>query len=787
MAPKLEDPDAFTIPCTIGSANFAKALYDLGASINLMPYSVFKTLGIGKPRATSIRLQMADRTMKRPLGIVDDVLIQVEMFIFPTNFVILDCEPNSSEVCSFVDLVTVVIANDTGAMINVEDPLEAVLLNLDVNKDEGRVECVNALHGMGSYSYEPWKLSLDLENRRTPPTKPSTEEPPVVVYPISDGSWTSPVQCVLKKGGMTVVTNVQNELIPTRTVTRWRMCMDYCKLNKVTHKDHFPLPFLDQMLGRLAGYALYCLLDGYSGYNQILIAPKDQEKTTFTCPYGTFAFYRMPFELCNAPATCQRCMMAIFTDMVEDILEVFMDDFNVVGGSLDECFKNLDRALARCKETNLVLNWEKYHFMVEDGIVLVHKISKHGIEVNKAKIEVISKLPPPTSVKGVRSFLGHAGFYMRSIKDFSKVVNPLCKLLEKDAKFMFNEECMIAFELLKYKLTTTPIITAPNWRLPFELICDEGRPRDGLEINDSFPNEQVLFVSVNGMTWFADVANFLVTGIAPCELSSNQRKKLKRDSLDYYWDEPYLFKICIDGVIQRCVPEEEQLSILEACHSSPYGGHHGGVRKTSKVLICGFYWPTLYKDASELVKRCDECQRASGISKKDEIPLNTILEVDIFDVWGIDFMGPFVSSCDNTYILVAVDYVSKWVEGVALPNNISAKYDVVIVAPRADELIYVKPKIEVRRLMEKGNVLASVQVDVSNREIKCILSREVNANRTDWSKKLDDALWAYRNAYKTLIGFALGLTGCEIQWLNHEAVVKNRKEKESPPGVRDEE
>ncbi|XP_070006386.1 uncharacterized protein [Nicotiana sylvestris] len=137
---------------------------------------------------------------------------------------------------------------------------------------------------------------------------------------------------------------------------------------------------------------------------------------------------------------------------------------------------------------------------------------------------------------------------------------------------------------------------------------------------------------MNVMPWFADVANFLVTGIIPCELSSNQRKKLKRDSLEFYWDEPYLFNICTDGVIRRCVPEEEKLSILEACHSFPYGGHHGRARMASKVLSCGFYWPTLFKDVGGLVKRCDECQRAGGISKKDEMPLNIILEVDTFDV-----------------------------------------------------------------------------------------------------------------------------------------------------------
>ncbi|XP_019253798.1 PREDICTED: uncharacterized protein LOC109232481 [Nicotiana attenuata] len=549
------------------------------------------------------------------------------------------------------------------------------------------------------------KLSLDLKNRKTPPTKPSIEEPPVlelkplpphlryeflgsnstlsvilsscltnmqvdatlavlkkrkkaIGWTLADIRGISPAFCMHKiifeddarpflehqrrlneamqevKGGMTVVTNDNNELIPTRTVTGWRVCMDYRKLNKVTRKDHFPLPFLDQMLDRLAGRAFYCFLDGYSGYNQILIAPEDQEKTTFTCPYGTFAFSRIPFGLCNAPATFQLCMMAIFTDMVEDILEVFMDDFSVVRDSFEECLRNLDRVLARCEDINLVLNWEKCHFMVEEGIVLGHKISKHGIEVDKAKIEVISRLPPPTSVKGVRSFLGHAGFYRRFIKDFSKVVNPLCKLLEKDDKFVFDEKCMEAFGLLTHKLTTTPIITAPNWSLPFEIMCDasdvavgvvlgkkvnkmfhpvyyasktineaqrnymmtekellaivfamekfrpylmgakvivhtdhaalryfmtkkdskarlmrwvlllqefdleivdrrgsenqvadhllrleeEGRPCDGLEINDTFPDEQLLSVSMCDMPWIADIANFGVrirTGVLP--------------------------------------------------------------------------------------------------------------------------------------------------------------------------------------------------------------------------------------------------------------------------------
>ncbi|GJZ46263.1 reverse transcriptase domain-containing protein [Tanacetum coccineum] len=180
-----------------------------------------------------------------------------------------------------------------------------------------------------------------------------------LIYPISDSLWVSLVHCVPKKGGMTVVENEDNELIPNRLVTGWRVCIDYRKLNDATRKDQFPLPFMDQMLERLAGNEYYHFLDGFSRFFQISIDPQDQEKTTFTCPYGTFAYRHMPFGLCNAPGTFQRCMMAIFHDMIEETMEVFMDDFSVFGDYFSSCFSHLDKMLKRCEDTNLVLNWEK--------------------------------------------------------------------------------------------------------------------------------------------------------------------------------------------------------------------------------------------------------------------------------------------------------------------------------------------------------------------------------------------------------------------------------------------
>ncbi|CAA7409599.1 unnamed protein product [Spirodela intermedia] len=270
-----------------------------------------------------------------------------------------------------------------------------------------------------------------------------------IIYPISDSKWVSPTQVVPKKSGITVIKNKNGDEIQTRLTTGWRVCIDYRKLNSVTRKDHFPLPFTDQILEKLAGKNFFCFLDGYSGYNQIYINPLDQEKTTFTCPFGTFAFKCMPFGLCNAPATFQRCMLSIFSDMIGKCMEIFMDDFSVFGESFDECLNHL-----------------------QHGVVLGHIVSKRGLEVDRAKIDIISKMKPPNSVKQIRSFLGHAGYYRKFIQDFSKISEPLTMLLSKDMPFNFDEKCFESFSVIKRLLTEAPILQAPDWSLPFEIMCD---------------------------------------------------------------------------------------------------------------------------------------------------------------------------------------------------------------------------------------------------------------------------------------------------------------------------
>ena len=277
---------------------------------------------------------------------------------------------------------------------------------------------------------------------------------------------------VPKKARVMVTMNEKDEEIQTRLPTKWRVCIDYRKLNSATKKDHFSLPFIDQIHDRLAGSNYFCFLDGYSGYNQIVIHPDDQEKTTFTCPVGTFAFRRMPFGLCNAPATFQRCMTAIFSDFLRNSLEVFMDDFSIFGNDFESCLAHLTKILEVCVRKQLVLSWEKSHFMVREGVVLGLIVSGKGLEVDKAKKEVIQNLPLPSTVKDLRSFLRHVSFYRRFIQDFSKVSKPLTTLLCKDKDFIIDEEGKHAFTMLKQALIEAPILQSHNWDLPFEIMCD---------------------------------------------------------------------------------------------------------------------------------------------------------------------------------------------------------------------------------------------------------------------------------------------------------------------------
>ncbi|GJS28003.1 reverse transcriptase domain-containing protein [Tanacetum coccineum] len=424
-------------------------------------------------------------------------------------------------------------------------------------------------------------------------------------------------------------------------------------------------------------------------------------------------------------------------ELIEDSMEVFMDDFSVFGSSFDHCLKNLEKMLKRCEETNLVLNWEKCHFMIKEGIVLGHKVLVSRIEVDKAKIEAISKLPYPTNVKAIQSFLGHVGFYRRFIKDFSQIARPMTQLLVKDAPFNFFEECIHAFKTLKWKLTQASIMIKLDWSLPFEIMCDASDYAVGAVLGqridkhfkpihygsktmneaqenytttekellavvfafDKFRQYLVLSKTIIFTDHYAlrylftkqDAKPRLIRWILllqEFDIEIRDKKGAKNLAVDHLSRLKNLdLGKLTRAEIRDLFPEERLMEISDKdngpwdevgqihqqCHSGPSGGHHGIATTVRKVFKAGFYWPHIFRDA--------------------------------------DFMGPFPSSNKNKYILVAIDYVSKWVEAQAFPTSDARKVVNFL-----------------RRLFTRFEIPKAL---ISDR---------------------DDALWAFRMAFKTPLG-----------------------------------
>ncbi|XP_042055854.1 uncharacterized protein LOC121800317 [Salvia splendens] len=509
---KKTDPGMSTLPISIGDIQVEHAMCDLWASINVLPYLIYKKLGEAKLVDMDIMIQVADRSCIHPEGILEDVIVKTTEPAARESSGVLLGRPFLSTASTIIDVCNGTIGLDFNG--------EQFTFNVDeAMKRPADSENVYSVDVTGPLVHEFLEEEF-LQRQFTDSAADEEVEREVAEWYATMKIGEMDDQAIAKammdfcerprpagSSGKAHVSSLEKRLdqgkplereaaenpLPEETPTPAKELktlpahLKYAYLGEEETKPVIINSHLTQgqekrllevlrrnqkAIEKLAGKQYFSFLDGYSGYFHIAANPEDQEKTTFTCPFGTYAYRRMPFGLCNAPDTFQRCMMSIFSDILEDCIEIFMDDFTVYGDTFDQGLHSLSRVLERCRQKDLVLNFEKCHFMVTDGIVLRHMVSSRGIEVDQAKIAVIAKLSYPTNQKEIRAFLGHAGFYRRFIKDFAKIAQPLTRLLQNEVEFEFSDDCKAAFQLLKDRLISSPIICAPDWSHPFEVMCD---------------------------------------------------------------------------------------------------------------------------------------------------------------------------------------------------------------------------------------------------------------------------------------------------------------------------
>nr|GEV23483.1 reverse transcriptase domain-containing protein [Tanacetum cinerariifolium] len=672
---KLRDPDKFLISCDFLRMDECLPLADLGASINLMPLSVWNKLSFPELSPTCMTLELADRSIYRPIerALIDVFEGELTTFNldqtsrYSANYIDMmanridvidkDCEEYSQEVLGFSDVI--VSGNPTAyydPIVSTYSPTLTPFGDRDILLLEAFLKNDPSLPPPTQGKYLP-QVKKELQICESKNDKSSIDEPlevelkdlpPHLKYAFLEGDDKFPIIIAkdLKDEEKTAVIKVlksHRRAIAWKLsdIKGWRVYIDYQKLNEATRKDHFPLLFMDQMLERLAR-------------NE------------------TFAYRRMPFGLCNAPGTFQRCMMAIFHDMIENTMEVFMDDVSIFGNSFRTCLSHLEKMLKRCEDTNHCLNWEKSHFMVKKGIVLGHKISKNGMEVDKAKVDVIAKLPHPTTVKAW----------------------PITHLLEKDTPLSILKECVEAFQTLKRKLTEAPILISPDWDLPFELMCD---------------------------------ASDLAIGVV---LGQHHEKHFRPIH--------YASKTMTEAKLYYTMTEKEMLAVVYA------------FEKLRSYLIMNK--GIMYTDHSALKYLFAKKIQRRGCSGGFYSFKSSNSNLRDFRCLGHRFHGSFPSSRGNKYILMAVDYLSKWVEAKALPTNDARVVCKVLKSPFARfgtpcaiisdrsthfcnyQFVKVMLKYGVtHRLATAYHPQTSGQVEVSNRGLKIIMERTVGENRASWS------------------------------------------------------
>nr|GEU71148.1 reverse transcriptase domain-containing protein [Tanacetum cinerariifolium] len=691
------------------------ALADLGASINLMPLSVWNKLSLPDLSPTCMTLELTDSLISCLVGVSEDVFFKVGTFHFSTDFVVIDfdVDPRVPLIIerSFLKAERALIDVFEGKL-TLRVSKEAIIFNLDQtsrysgnynNMTANRIDIIDM--ACEEYSQEVFDFS-DINASGNP-------------TPYYDS----------------IVSNTSSTLTPFRN-------SDFLleEVDAFLSLDDDPTsPKVDQSYFDFEGDIL--LLEAFLN-DDPSPPPPNQEKTTLTCPYGTFAYRRMPFGLCNAPGMFQRCMMAIFHDMIKKTMEVFMDDFS-----------------------------EKSHFMVKEGIILGHKISKEGIEVDKAKVDVIAKLPHPTTFKGICSFLGHVGFYRRFIQDFLNIARPMTHLLEKDTLVLFSKECVKAFQTLKRKLTEAPILIAPDWDMPFELMC----------YASDFAIDAIL-----GQRQHKHFRPIHYASKTMIEVESNYTTTEKEMLVVVYAFEKFRSYLIMNKIIMYT--DHSALKYLFA-------------KKYSKaILLC---WVLLLQEFTFKVidKKRAENLVADHLSRLENPHQNVLDPKEINESFSLETLN-LVSTHGNSSTLLFADFANYHarnfvVNGMSSQQKSKFFKDVKhyfwddpflfksVLIKSSEDMYTARKPLTFSRLATMdppGDTMAQITqlrsdrgthfcndqfakvmlkfdvthhlatpyhpqtsglVEVSNRVLKCILERTVGENRASWSKKLDDALWAF--------------------------------------------
>ncbi|GKB78453.1 reverse transcriptase domain-containing protein [Tanacetum coccineum] len=634
------------------------SLADLGASINLMPLSIWKKLSLPELNPTQMILELVKRSTTSPSGIAEDVFVKVGKFYFPVDFVVVDyvVDPrvplifgrpflrmtralidvygeeltlrvdddaitfkvyqtsrysyNDAESVNRIDVIDISCEEYTQEY---NDSIHWGIVDDDTDFDmEGDLLLLEKLlNNDPSYSLPSKKLNLEeLKEIKTsndnPPELKLKDLPSHLKYAFLEGTNKLPII-------------IAKEL---KDDEKSRLLEDDFKpavphLRRVNPKTHEVIK--KEVLKLLDAGLIYPIFDSpwmdFPDTSKFPLTRKTKRRPPSLALMG-----RLPTDACHSAYAMLRA-------------------------------PSKDKMLKRCEDTNLVINWEKCHFMVKEGIVLGHKISKSGIEVDRTKVDVIAKLPHPTTVKGIQS----AVLGQRKTKHFQPIHYARKTITDAQAHYTTTEKELLAvvyaFEKFRpYLVLSKTIVYTDHSTLKYLLAKQDAKPRllwwilllqeFNVTIRDKKGEENL--TADHFTAWFADFTNYHVGNFVVKGMSSQQKKKFFKDVKHYFWDEPYLFKICMDQVIRRCVYGQEALDILTACHNRPTGGHHDANFTAKKVFDSGFYWPTIYHDAHNMVKSCDSCQRRGKISQKDKMPQNAIQVCEIFDVWGIDFMGVFL-------------------------------------------------------------------------------------------------------------------------------------------------